>query len=209
VILITFFGGQWAVLALLMFVVLGGSPVGEYGLEDPVFTVRLELHADGTYVQGNHGDSCWLWFEQHGRWREENGLIVLESDEATVFETANIESRGPSEDETLTIEVHRSSGRPWANADVSLGDGTIHACADDAGIARFSAADLARLRGRREWITVGDDRDMFRVVGESGCSHYVVRVARGRPSRQYFYRDGDALAEIGGGCVLPRLRGSG
>jgi len=132
---------------------------------------------------------------------------VLESAQFAEPYPAAIESSAHADPRIpFVVSVFRASGEPWAGATVALGDGTVQACTDAAGVAQLSDDELARVRGRREWITVAD-YDVYRVVGAAGARRYTFRVLRhdnAPPRRTYLMREDDGLREIGSPFVLAR-----
>lgn len=71
--------------------------IGTYQIVDELSADTLEVRKDGTFTYKERGDSCWTWFDMNGKWKTQEGILIL-TEEIKYIESSV---------QTQTIEVDR------------------------------------------------------------------------------------------------------
>ena len=170
--------------------------------ESTLLSLELTLYDDGTYRYRNLTGSCWLDWDDRGKWHDDGlGLLVLQSEREVDWPLFGVSSRVVPSVAGMRVTLVGSDGHGVPDAEVLIGDGTVSRRTDWHGDAEFSTEELLRTNGRPEWISF---------VSEAGAGFVGMTFENNvhkiqlQPSRYtygrttYFMRDGSSIKSLGG-----------
>ena len=170
------------------------SRLPDGGLIDATLLIR----ADGTYHYVNQTGSCWIDWDDRGRWHEQDGLLVLRSENLRTWSTATF-SPDNGHKSGLQIRVIDHRGKPIQGALIRLGDGSVQESSNSSGGVEFDEADLARVVGSAEWVTyLAEDQSGFAQLRGGSWIMTVVSGRDEQPTVTYVIRAGRDLKQLGG-----------
>jgi hypothetical protein len=158
----------------------------------------LSICSDGSYTYLSQTGSCWVDWNDRGRWLEqEDGLLVLTSDDARRLSSVSVTLLDGS-DEHLLIKVVNEHETPIQGVVIRLGDGSFEKRTDLYGNVRFEAGELQHVVGSSEWATYVAEEGSGFVQLRRGSWRFSFGSLADQPSRTYFIRTGDGVRELGG-----------
>lgn len=171
----------------------------------------LVLDDDGTYRYTNQTGSCWLDWDDRGKWSEsEDGLLVLTSETLASWPAENVSSVSDPSVAGVRVVLLDEAAQPIGGAQVLFGDGTVERATNGTGQVELSPADIARIDGRAEWIAFVSAVGSGFVRATPGANVHTIRLSSPRnqqPHRTHFMRSGQSLTQLGGlRVVLERCR---
>lgn len=141
----------------------------------PLVDAVLILNDDRTYRYANQTGSCWLDWDDRGKWYvSDDGLLVLESETQIDWPVSTMQSERDPSVAGIRITLLDDAGKALGGAQILLGDGSVAGTTDAQGHIQLSPDDLARVVGRLEWISfVHADGAAFVRAPASTNSHQI------------------------------------